>query len=109
MEVAMPAGMTFYATEDPATGFVRTMMISALPTDGDDGRVVLAAWGILVAMVNPELDGLGRRELLNRLGVDPERPVSLGLATETIEGGASYWLRSGVLDGKVLLAVQSVD
>jgi hypothetical protein len=98
------AGLTLYATEDPATGRVRTLMVAAGPTATEaEGEMVLAAWGTLIAMVNPELDGLGRRDLLSDLGVEPNRPVANGIDSETAVGGAHYLLRTGVLGGRALL------
>ena len=54
----------------------------------------------------PELDPEGRRAVLERLGVDLDRPLTLGLDTETTESGARYWLRSGILNGRVHLGVE---
>lgn len=82
------------------------MMIAAAPTsESEDGDAVLASWGILIATVNPELDGLGRRQVLEELGVDPDRPLTAGLDGETTVGPVTYRLRSGVLGGKALLSV----
>lgn len=106
MEVHLPEDLILYGTEHPVSGRVRTLMISAGPGDGNNGAVVLAAWGTLIAVTNPELDPDERRALLERLGADVDRPLTLGLNTETVEGGARYWLRSGVLGGRVLLGVQ---
>lgn len=106
MEVHLPGDLILYGTEHPVSGRVRTLMISAGPGEGNNGTVVLAAWGTLIALANPELDPDQRRALLERLGADVDRPLTLGLNTETVQGGARYWLRSGVLGGRVLLGVQ---
>jgi hypothetical protein len=106
MEVHLPGDLILYGTEHPVSGRVRTLMISAGPGEGNNGTVVLAAWGTLIALANPELDPDERRALLERLGADVDRPLTLGLNTETVQGGARYWLRSGVLGGRVLLGVQ---
>lgn len=106
LQMNLAEGVTLYATEDPATGFVRTLMIAAGPTNGvDQGEEVLAAWGTLVVAVNPELDGEGRRELLADLGIEPRRPLPNGIESQASAGGASYTLRSGVLGGRALLIV----
>ncbi len=106
LQMNLAEGLTLYATEDPATGFVRTLMISAGPTTGEDqGEEVLAAWGTLVVAVNPELDGEGRRQLLAELGIEPRRPLPNGIESQASAGGASYTLRSGVLGGRALLIV----
>ena len=106
MEVDLGRGIVLYATEDPASQRVRTLMISAGPGEGEQAEAVLAAWGTLIATVNPELSPAGRRAVLDRLGVDVARPLQLGLKTETEEGSASYWFRSGVLGGRALLGVE---
>ena len=88
----------------PRTGQVRTLMIRATPTmSGEQGEAVLASWGILLAMLNPELDGPGRGDILDQLGVDPGRPLTAGLDTTTNAGHVTYRLRSGVLGGMALL------
>ncbi len=62
LQMNLADGLILYATEDPATGLVRTLMLAAGPTTGEaEGEAVLAAWGTLIATVNPELDGEGRR------------------------------------------------
>jgi hypothetical protein len=106
LQMDLRPGLVIYATEWPATGVVRSLMIAAAPTsESEDGDAVLASWGILIATVNPELDGLGRRRVLAELGVDPDRPLTAGLDAETTVGLATYRLRSGVLGGKALLSV----
>ena len=104
LQMNLRPGLVIYATETPATGLVRSLMIAAAPTM-EDGDAVLASWGILIATINPELDGLGRRQVLGELGVDPERPLTAGLDAQTTVGRATYRLRSGVLGGKALLSV----
>ena len=106
MQVDLGSGITLYATSDPASNRVRTLMIGAGPGEGEQAEAVLAAWGTLIAMVNPELDPEERRLVLDRLGVDVDRPLQLGLKMETIEGGHRYWLRSGVLNARVLFGVE---
>jgi hypothetical protein len=106
MEVELAAGITLYATEDPRTDRVRTLMIAAGPATGDQGEAVLAAWGTLIAMVNPELSPEQRGELLSKLGVEVDRPLQLGLATAAEAGGSRYWLASGVLGGRALFGVE---
>lgn len=106
MEVPLGSGIVLYATEDPRTGRVRTMMLAAGPGEGDQAQAVLAAWGTLIALVNPDLSPEERRAVLGRLGVDVERPLQLGLNTETEQDGIKFWLRSGVLDDRVLLGVE---
>jgi hypothetical protein len=106
LQMNLAAGVTLYATEDPATGLVRTLMLAAGPTEDEaGGELVLAAWGTLIAMVNPELDGAERRDLLDALSVEPNRPLPNGLETTATAGGATYTLRSGVLGGRALLVV----
>ncbi|HSL26969.1 MAG TPA: hypothetical protein VLA54_11865 [Acidimicrobiia bacterium] len=105
LQVAVAEDLFLFATTDPATGLVRTLMISAGPGQGEHGQVVLAMWGTLLAMVNPELGPEGRRAVLERLGVDVDRPLAIGLDTETIEGRARYRLRSGVIGGRIWLSV----
>jgi hypothetical protein len=81
-------------------------MISAAPTSNtEDGDAVLASWGILIATISPDLDGIERRRVLADLGVDPDRPLTAGLDAVTTVGRATYRLRSGVLGGKALLSV----
>ena len=91
---------------DPTSQRVRTLMIGAGPGQDEQAEAVLAAWGTMIALVNPELDPEERRDLLDRLGVDVERPLQLGLDMETEQGGNRYWLRSGVLGTRVLLGVE---
>ncbi|HJQ95040.1 MAG TPA: hypothetical protein VJ935_04945 [Acidimicrobiia bacterium] len=106
LQMNLRPGLVVYATEDPGSGTVRSLMISAAPTSNiEDGDAVLASWGILIATINPELDGLGRRQVLAELGVDPDRPLTLGLDAVTTVGRATYRLRSGVLGNKALLSV----
>jgi hypothetical protein len=106
LQMNLRPGLVVYATEEPESGTVRSLMISAAPTSNlEDGDAVLASWGILIAMVNPSLDGVGRRQVLAELGVDPERPLTAGLDAVTTVGRATYRLRSGVLGGKALLSV----
>jgi hypothetical protein len=106
MQVDLGSGIVLYATSDPASNRVRTLMIGAGPGEGEQAEAVLAAWGTLIAMVNPELDPGERRLVLDRLGVDVDRPLQLGLEMETEEGGHRYWLRSGVLNARVLFGVE---
>jgi hypothetical protein len=106
LQMNLAEGLILYATEDPSTGNVRTLMLAAGPTEGEeDGDAVLAAWGTLIAAVNPERDGAGRRALLEELGVQPDRPLPNGISSQAVAGGASYDLRSGVLGGRALLVV----
>jgi hypothetical protein len=106
MQVDLGAGIILYATSDPTSQRVRTLMIGAGPGQDEQAEAVLAAWGTMIALVNPELDPEERRDLLDRLGVDVERPLQLGLDMETEQGGNRYWLRSGVLGTRVLLGVE---
>jgi hypothetical protein len=106
MEVDLGSDIVLYATADPATERVRTLMIGAGPGEGDQAQAVLATWGTMIALVNPELSPEERRGLLDELGVNVERPLQLGLATTAEQNGMKYWLRSGVLDGRVLLGVE---
>ena len=104
LEMNLIPGLTLFATELPATGQVRTLMIRATPTtSADQGEAVLASWGILLSMLNPELDGPGRGDVLDQLGVDPGRPLTAGLDTTATVGHVTYRLRSGVLGGMALL------
>jgi hypothetical protein len=106
LQMNLRPGLVVYATEEPGSGTVRSLMISAAPTSNiEDGDAVLASWGILIATINPDLDGLGRRQVLAELGVDPDRPLTVGLDAETTVGRATYRLRSGVLGNKALLSV----
>jgi hypothetical protein len=105
LQVGLPEDLVLYATTDPATGLVRTLMVSAGPGQGEHGQLVLAMWGNLIAMVNPELGPEERRGLLEKLGVDIAAPLAIGLNNEAVEGGARYWLRSGVIGGRVWLNV----
>lgn len=106
LQMNLREGLILYATEDAASGSVHSLMISAVPRSGEnDGAAVLAAWGTLIATVNPELRGDGRRALLRDLGVEPDRPVPNGIKSEASIGGASYTLRTGVLGGRALLIV----
>ena len=106
LQMNLRPGLVVYATEEPERGTVRSLMISAAPTSNiEDGDAVLASWGILIATINPDLDGLGRRQVLAELGVDPDRPLTVGLDSMTTVGRATYRLRSGVLGNKALLSV----
>lgn len=106
MQVDLGTGIILYATSDPTSQRVRTLMIGAGPGQDEQAEAVLAAWGTMIALVNPELDPEERRDLLDRLGVDVERPLQLGLDMETEQGGNRYWLRSAVLGTRVLLGVE---
>jgi len=108
MQVDLGRGIVLYATSDPASDRVRTLMIGAGPGQGEKAEAVLASWGTVIAMVNPELDPEERRLVLDRLGVDVDRPLQLGLDMETEEGGHRYWLWSGVLGARVLFGVELV-
>ena len=99
--------LILYGTENPGSETVHSLMVSAGPALGDEGTAVLAVWGNLIAVVNPELDPEGRRAVLERLGVDLDRALTLGLDTETNESGARYWLRSGILNGRVHFGVEA--
>jgi hypothetical protein len=106
LQTSLAGNLILYGTENQTTETVHSLMVSAGPTLGEEATAVLAVWGNLIAVVNPELDPEGRRAVLERLGVDLERPLTLGLNAETTEAGASYWLRSGVLNDRVLFGVQ---
>ncbi len=106
LQTALAGNLILYGTENPSTESVHSLMISAGPALGEQATAVLAVWGNLIAVVNPELDPEGRRAVLERLGVDLDRPLTLGLNAETTEAGARYWLRSGVLNDRVLFGVQ---
>lgn len=106
MQTSLAGNLILYGTENQTTETVHSLMVSAGPALGEEATAVLAVWGNLIAVVNPELDPEGRRAVLERLGVDLERPLTLGLNAETTEAGASYWLRSGVLNDRVLFGVQ---
>lgn len=104
MQVLLRDNLILYGTEQPDTRLVRTLMVAAGLSQGNYGQMVLA-WGVLISVANPELDPSERRDLLVRLGVDVDQPLTIGLNTETIQGGARYWLISGVLGDRVLLGV----
>jgi len=106
LQTSLAGNLILYGTENQATETVHSLMVSAGPALGEEATAVLAVWGNLIAVVNPELDPEGRRAVLERLGVDLERPLTLGLNAVTTEAGASYWLRSGVLNDRVLFGVQ---
>jgi hypothetical protein len=106
LQTSLAGNLILYGTENPSTDTVHSLMISAGPALGEQGTAVLAVWGNLIAVVNPELDPEGRRAVLERLGVDLDRPLTLGLNAETTQAGASYWLRSGVLNDRVLFGAQ---
>ena len=107
LQMPLAGNLILYGTENPGTDTVHSLMISAGPALGEEATAVLAVWGNLIAVVNPELDPEGRRALLERLGVHLDRPLTLGLKAETTQAGASYWLRSGVLNGRVLFGAQA--
>jgi hypothetical protein len=106
LQTRLTGNLVLYGSEDPATDTVHSLMISSGPAQGEEATAILAVWGNLIAVVNPELDPEGRRAILERLGVGLNRPLTLGLVSETTEAGARYWLRSGVLGGRVLFGVQ---
>jgi hypothetical protein len=106
LQTSLAGSLILYGTENPSTDTVHSLMISAGPALGEEATAVLAVWGNLIAVVNPELDPEGRRAVLERLGVDLDRPLTLGLNAETTQAGASYWLRSGVLNDRVLFGAQ---
>ena len=106
LQTPLAGNLVLYGTENPSTDTVHSLMISAGPALGEQATVVLAVWGNLIAVVNPELDPEGRRAVLERLGVDLDRPLTLGLNAETTQAGASYWLRSGVLNDRVLFGAK---
>jgi hypothetical protein len=106
LQTSLAGNLILYGTENPSTDTVHSLMISAGPALGEQATAVLAVWGNLIAVVNPELDPEGRRAVLERLGVDLDRPLTLGLNAETTQAGARYWLRSGVLNDRVLFGAQ---
>ena len=106
LQTSLAGDLILYGTENPRTDMVHSLMISAGPALGEQATAVLAAWGNLIAVANPELDPEGRREVLQRLGVELDRPLTLGLNAETTEAGARYWLRSGVLSDRVHFGVE---
>ena len=108
LQAQLTGSVVLYGSEDPATDTVHSLMISAGPAEGDEATAVLAVWGNLIAIVNPELAPDGRRAILERLGIALDRPLTIGLDSETTEGGARYWLQSGVLDNRVLFGVQRI-
>jgi hypothetical protein len=105
-QVDLPDDLVLYGTEHPGTGRVHTLMLSAGPGTGQHGELVLAAWGVLISVTNPDLTPEERRALLERLGVDVDRPLTMGLRTETTQGLVRYWLTSGVLGERVLFGGQ---
>jgi hypothetical protein len=108
-QVDLPDDLVLYGTEDPGTGRVHTLMLAAGPGTGQHGELVLAAWGVLISVTNPDLSPEERRALLERLGVDVDRPLTIGLRTETTQGLVRYWLNSGVLGDRVLFGGQPLD
>ena len=106
LQAPLAGNLILYGTENPSTEMVHSLMIAAGPATDELATAVLAVWGNLIAVVNPELDPEGRRAVLERLGVELDRPLTLGINAETTEAGARYWLRTGVLNDRVLFGAQ---
>jgi hypothetical protein len=108
MEVVLSDRLTLFGTADPATKSTRTLMLSSGPAEGEDAQEVLAAWGVLIATMNPALTPEGRRSVLTRLGVDFDAPLSFGFSRETVEGEVRYWLQSGLVGDRVHFGAEPV-
>ncbi len=91
------AVLTPYVTLQVAVGSdgtVDALVVVVDPTgDTRDDELAIAALGLTIATVDPDLDGPERRLLLGRLGLDIDRPDLTYLDGETEEGGVRYTLR----------------
>lgn len=88
---ARPAEHILVQGEVGADGTVDGVVITADPTVGpEDRRLVIAAWGVLIAVADPGLDPDERSTVLEELGVDVDRPRLPGMQATARSGGLRY-------------------
>ncbi|GEM_PF-2235697 len=91
------AALTPYVTLQGTVGgdgTVDSIVVVVDPTGGTrDDELAIASWGITIATVDPTLEGPERRLLLDRLGLDIDRPDLTFLDGETEQNGLRYTLR----------------
>lgn len=75
-------------------GTLSSVVVTADPAgDTESDALVVQAWGVAIAVGNPELDSAERREVLRRLGIDVDRPDLAGLDGEATVGRTRYTLQ----------------
>ncbi len=88
---ARPAEHILVQGEVGVDGTVDGVVLTADPTVGVEGRrLVVAAWGLLMAVADPSLEPEDRAAVLEELGVDVERPRLRGVEASVRSGGLRY-------------------
>ncbi len=88
--VLLPA-LTLQGTVD-GEGTISRIVLAGDPA-GDSDEAIIAAWGVAIAVVEPDLSGEGRRDLLVRLGFDLSSRDLSDLDGEVEQSGVRYSLR----------------
>lgn len=90
-ESVLLAALTLQGTVD-GEGTLSRIVLAGDPA-GDNDEAIIAAWGVAIAVVEPELSGEGRRDLLVRLGFDLTSRDLSDLDGEVEQSGVRYSLR----------------
>lgn len=92
-EVRLTPRLILQGTIDDG-GTLSTLVMSADPEgDAEEDQLVIAAWGIAIAVIEPDLDAPDRKELLRGLGLDIDNPQLEELDGELDLGDHRYTLR----------------
>lgn len=62
-------------TADNATGKLTSVIVTSTPRSEDDGAAALLAYGLVIMTLSPEIDYLGRGELLSTLKLHNEEQI----------------------------------
>jgi hypothetical protein len=86
-----PAEHILVQGEVGADGTVDGVVVTSDPTVGqEDRRLVVAAWGVLIAVSDPTLGPEERADVLENLGVDVDQPRLHGGQATVRSGGLRY-------------------
>lgn len=92
-EAQLAPFLTLQGTTD-RDGTIASLVLVADPNgDTADDRLALAAWGVAIAVADPNLGTAGRRDVLDRLGLDVDAPELDGLDGEIEGDGVRYTLQ----------------
>lgn len=92
-EVSLTPRLILQGTTDDG-GNLASLVMSADPRgDASEDQLIMAAWGLAIAVSEPELDPKSRRQLLFELGLDLDNPGLEGLDGELERGDLRYVLR----------------
>ena len=90
-ESVLLEALTLQGTVDDEGTLSRIVVAGDPAADSDES--IIAAWGVAIAVAEPDLSGEGRRDLLVRLGFDLSRRDLSNLDGEVEQAGIRYSLR----------------